>query len=66
MEETPIRTQPGDKLLQAKREALGESKPASTLLWMSHLQKCEQINSCCFSHTVCDTVLWQMWQTNRI
>ena len=31
--------------------------------WTSSLQNCEEINECCWSHPICDTLLWQPQET---
>ena len=48
------------------REPSPETKPTlpAPLFWTAILQNCEKINSCCLSHVVCSTLLWQSEKTN--
>ena len=32
--------------------------------WMSSLQNCETVNFCCLNHPACESLLWQLWETN--
>lgn len=47
-----------------------ELSPETTLTapwsWTSSFQNCENINFCCWHHSVCGTFLWQPYQTHTL
>ena len=61
-----VRVQGEEHHLWPKREASGETNPASISSRTSRLQNCEKINFCWLSYPVCGILLWQFEQILQI
>ena len=59
------KTQGEDGHLQNQGEASAEPTLPTSSSWTSSPQNCKKIRSCCLSHPVCSTLLWQPEQTAR-
>lgn len=53
-----MKRQPEGGQLWPRRQASGETSPTDTLFVDFSLQNCEETDFCCFSHAVCNILLW--------